>query len=72
MTAGGGVEAAAALVSHVVRDAHGEQADGQRIRQVSVRGEQSVRLLRYPNPITRSLNEEKDHAVPLLRRPHHD
>ncbi len=35
-----------------------------RKRQVSVRGEQRVRLLGYPDPIGRSLCEEKDHAVP--------
>jgi len=33
-------------------------------RQVSVRGEQRVRLPRYPDPRGRSLCEEKDHAVP--------
>jgi len=36
----------------------------ERKRQVSVHGEQRVRLLGYPDPRGRSLCEEKDHAVP--------
>ena len=39
-------------------------------RQVSVCGEGRVRLLGYPDPRGRSLCEEKDHAVPVLRCPH--
>ncbi len=49
---------------------HAREAEAhKRKRQVSGRGEQRVRLLGYPDPRARSLWEEKDHAVPVLRRP---